>query len=100
MFIDQDMIPKLNGSWKAWCVGTVAALIGRKAPEVFETLRNNKIVQAIGIIDGDMIDVDTLYSELLSQAQKRSATINVPMIGSVTYSAADVESLYRCIMGC
>ena len=98
-FVDQDMVQKMNGSWKAWAVGTVTALAIRKAPDIMESLRGNKIVQAMGLIDGEMIDVDTIYAALLEQAQKRSATVDIPVIGSVTYSASDVEQLYRCIVG-
>ena len=98
-YIDQDMVQKMNGSWKAWAVGTVAALIARRADAVFRELRDNKVVQVLGIIDGEMVDIDSIYAELLKQAQTRSATINMPLMGSVTYSSQDVEALYRLIVG-
>ena len=98
-FVDRDMVQRMAGSWKAWAVGGIVALAARKAPEVFDRLRSDRIVQAMGLIDGEMVDVEAIYAELLKQAQKASATVEVPMIGAVTYSAKDVEELYRCIMG-
>lgn len=98
-FIDQDMIQKMNGSWKAWAVGTVVALIANKADAVFHDLQGNQLIKTLGLIDGEMIDVDSIYTELLKQSQNRSATVSFPLIGSVTYSTADVEQLYRLIVG-
>lgn len=98
-FIDQDMVSKMHGSWKAWAVGTAAALIARRAEAMFRDISNNQYIHALGLIDGEMVDVEGIYSALLQQAQKGSATVDMPLIGSVTYSAADVEQLYRCIMG-
>lgn len=98
-FIDRDMISKMQGSWKAWGIGTIVALAARKGNEIFQKLRDNSMINAMGLIDGEMVDIDSIYSELLKQAQRASATVDFPLIGSVTYSANDVEELYRCIMG-
>lgn len=98
-YVDDDLIGKMNGSLKAWCVGAVVALIARKGPEVFAKIRDEQIVQALGIIDGEMVDIDTIYAEVLKQAQRGTATVNIPIIGPVTYSDKDVDALYRCIVG-
>ena len=50
-------------------------------------------------IEGENIDVDAIYAELLKQAQKSSMTIDLPVIGPITFGTADVESLYRHIVG-
>lgn len=98
-FVDQDMISKMSGSWKAWGIGTVVALIARRAPEVFTMIRDNQLVQTLGLIDGEMVDIDAIYTELHAQAEKNTAKVDIPLIGSVTYSVRDVESLYRLITG-
>lgn len=98
-YVDNEIVAKMNGSLKGWGVGIVAGLLGRKADQVFATLRNNPIAASLGLIDGEMVDVEAVYSEALRMAQRGSATVNVPMIGAVTFSAADVESLYRYIIG-
>jgi len=97
-YIDSDLIQRMNGSYKAWIVGAVVTLYANRANQLIEELRDNPLIRGLHVIDGEMIDVDALYGCLLEQAQKRTATIDIPMIGAVTYSAADVEALYRMIM--
>lgn len=97
-FIDHDMISKMAGNWRAWGIGTIVALVARRAPEIFNKLKSNPMVETMGLIDGEMVDVDAIYSELIKQSQKSSATVEFPLIGPVAYSSADVEELYRCIL--
>lgn len=54
---------------------------------------------ALGLVEGVNIDVDAIYAELLKQARKGSATVDLPIVGPITFGVADVESLYRHIMG-
>lgn len=98
-YIDEDMISKMGGSWKAWGIGAIVLLAANRGPAIFDKLKANSIVQALGIIEGEMVDVDALHDALLTQARKGNATVELPVIGSITYSASDVESLYRCIRG-
>lgn len=98
-YVDNEIVAKMNGSLKGWGVGIVAGLLGRKADQVFAALRNNPIAASLGLIDGEMVDVEAVYSEALRMAQRGSATVNVPMLGAITFTAADVESLYRYIIG-
>jgi len=97
-YIDHDMLSKLNGSWKAWGLGALIGILKARAPEVFGQLRDNSMVKTLGLIDGEMVDVDTIYKNLLEQAQKCTATVDLPFVGCVTYSASDVDQLYRCII--
>lgn len=98
-YVDNEIVAKMNGSLKGWGVGIVAGLLGRKADQVFTALRNNPIAASLGLIDGEMVDVEAVYSEALRMAQRGSATVNVPMLGAITFTTADVESLYRYIIG-
>ena len=49
------------------------------------------------IDENDMIDIDTIYTELRKQAEKNPATFNAPMIGTITLTKDDVDKLYRLI---
>lgn len=99
-YIDADILGKLNGSAAKWAAGAAVALALRRADQIYHhQIADNAIVRALGLVDGEDVDVDAIYAELLKQAQQGSATLNVPMLGPVTFTAADVESLYRHIMG-
>ena len=98
-YVDDEIVSKMAGGWKAWVVGSIAGLAAAKGGALIDELGKNPMVAALGVIQGENIDVDAIYTELLKQAQKSSMTIEVPVIGPITFGAADVESLYRHIMG-
>ena len=98
-YIENEIVSKMAGSWKAWVFGSAAALAVAKAGKLVDELANNPVVQALGVIQGENVDIDAIYTELLKQAQKSSMTIELPVVGPVTFGVGDVESLYRYIKG-
>lgn len=98
-YVDDEIVSKMNGSWKAWVVGGAAGLVAARAERLMNELAGNPVVTALGLIDGENVDVEAIYAELRKQAQKGSATINMPIVGPITFGVADVESLYRHIIG-
>lgn len=98
-YIDDEILPKMAGSWKAWVIGSAAGIAISRADSIFTAASNIPAVKALGLIEGENIDIDTIYSELRRQAQKGTATIDLPVIGPITFNLGDVESMYRHIMG-
>ena len=98
-YIDSDIIAQMNGSMRGWGIGIVTGLAAKRAEQLFGVLRNNPIVTALGLVDGEMIDIDAIYSEALRMAQKGSATVSIPILGTVTFKTEDIESVYRHIKG-
>ena len=98
-YVDDEIVAKMNGSWKAWVIGGAAGLVAARADRLFGELAGNPMVTALGLIDGENVDIDAIYAELLKQAKRGSMTLDVPLVGPVTFSVGDVESLYRHIMG-
>ena len=96
-YADAELIAPFNGSAKAWGIGIALGLAAKRADNVFAIIKNNPMLTALGLIDGDMIDIDAVYAEALRMARKGSATVNIPIIGAVTFKESDVESLYRHI---
>ena len=71
-----------------------------RSGEIFNTLKNNPVVSAMGVIDEqDQIDIDAIYQEFAAQAQRGAVTFDVPLVGALTLTAADVDKLYRYITG-
>ena len=54
---------------------------------------------ALGIVDGENVNVDAILSQLRIQAQRGTATANLPLIGPVTFGLSDVDALERYIKG-
>lgn len=98
-YIENEIVSKMAGSWKAWVFGGAAALAVARAGKLMDALAASPMVQALGIVEGENVDIDAIYTELLKQAQKSSMTIELPVIGPVTFGVSDVESLYRYIKG-
>lgn len=99
VYIDREIASQFTGSMKGWLAGVAGGVIASRAGEMIKGLAQSPAIKTMGIMDGDMVDVELLYHELLKQAQKTPATLDVPLLGPVTFSADDVEKLYRYIMG-
>ena len=97
-YIDNELIGKLNGSWKAWLLGSIAGIGISNAEKLFMQYKDMPLLSALGIVDGENINVEAIYAEMRKQAQRGTATIQLPIVGAVTFGPADVDSLYRCIM--
>ncbi len=98
-YLDVEILPKIPGL-QSWVIGAAASCLLSRSAEVFNTLKTNPIVAAMGIIDeNDQIDIDTVHRELAAQAQRGAATFDVPFVGPLTLGAGDVDQLYRYIIG-
>ena len=97
-YIDQEIVNKIQG-WQGWALGALSSIaISNKGANIFNALKANPIIKMLEVIDeNDMIDIDTIYTELRKQAEKGSATINTPMIGTITLTKDDVDKLYHLI---
>ena len=96
-YIDQEIINKIQGLPR-WGLGAVSGIALSRGNNIFNTLKTNPIVKMLEVIDeNDMIDIDTIYTEIRKQAEKSPATFNAPMIGTITLTKDDVDKLYRLI---
>lgn len=96
-YIDEEIVSKMAGSWKAWVIGGAAGVVVSRADNLIAGLAENPIVKALGLIDGENVDVEGIYAELRKQAQRGTATVELPLIGPITFNASDVDALYRHI---
>lgn len=97
-YIDYEILGKI-ADWRKWVVGAGIGIALTKSTEVFNQLKQIPIVKTMGLIDeNDMIDIDTIYTEVLKQAKKGAITFNVPTLGALTLNQQDVEKMYRYIM--
>ena len=96
-YIDQEIINKIQG-WQRWALGAGAGIMMNKGTNMFNAFKAHPVVKMLEVIDdNDMIDIDTIYGEIRKQAEKGSATIDIPMVGSITLTKDDVDKLYRLI---
>lgn len=96
-YIDSEFIARFQGSPIAWIIGAFAGIAASRAEDLFNLYKDNAMLNSLGVIKGEEIDVDIIYTELLKVAQKSKITIPVKLIGPVILTHDDVKKLYRCI---
>lgn len=96
-YFEHELVAKIPGLGK-WLIGAAISMTLDNADHVFMELKENSLIKAMGIIGPDeMIDIEKLYQHILAQAQNSTASINMPLIGVVTFKAEDVEKIYSYI---
>lgn len=99
VYIQNEMAGKLAGSWKAWMLNVFAGIVQGKADQLFQTVAKHPMVLALGLVDGENVNVDAIMPELRKQAQQSTATIQIPVLGAYTVGVSDVDALDRYIRG-
>jgi hypothetical protein len=96
-YIDAEFTSRLQGM-KKWLVPiAAAAVVNAKIDALASTGRPMLIASGYMSEDG-MVDIDRLYSDLVSVARRQgSVTENFPILGDVTFSESDIDSIRRMI---
>lgn len=97
-YIDNELVGKLSGSWKAWLLGGMAGIAMSNAEQMFRQYKDMPILGALGLVDGESVNIEAVMQEMRKQAQKGTATVSLPIVGPITFGPADVDALYRYIM--
>jgi hypothetical protein len=98
-YVDHELLPALNGSWKAWLLGGMTGIVAAQGDALFKQYKDMPLLASLRLIDGENINVDLIHAEMRKQAQKGTATLSVPAIGPVTFGPSDVEKLFHYIRG-
>lgn len=98
-FIENELAAKLAGSWKAWLLRGMAGIAASRAEPIYRLLADKPIIKTLGLVDGENVNVDVIMAELRKQAQAGTATVDIAMIGPVTFGLPDVEALNRYVRG-
>ena len=96
-YMEREIAGKMTGSINSWILGAAVGLVTSRANQLITGLLSNPMLTSLHLVEGEMLDVDAIYGELLKQAQKSSATVSLPLVGPITFKENDVEALYRYI---
>lgn len=97
-YLLEDLLPQRKGSPVSLLGGAAVRYLAAKADAVYAQLRAIPALAAIGMIDGDMLDVDGIYTVLCEQMEHDgSTTIPIPLLGALTLTRPDIDAMYRRI---
>lgn len=97
-YLEQEVISVLP-SWQKVLFGTASALILRNADNILASVKDNPFIKAMNVIQPDgSVDIQAVYAEFHAQAERAPFSIDFPVIGSLKFSAPDVEKLYKLIL--
>lgn len=99
MYIDRELAAQFAGSLKGWGVAMAGGIVAARADRVLDLLVQLPAARVLGITEGEMIDDELLFATLAAAAQKSSATVELPVLGPVTFTAKDVDALHRYVIG-
>ena len=98
-YLETEILSKIPG-WQKWVLGAAASRMLSRSGEIFNTLKSNPVVAAMGVIDEqDQIDIDAIYREFSKQAQRGAITFDIPLMGALTVNSGDIDRLYNYIIG-
>lgn len=93
-YAEAEVMGKLPTAGK-WIMGTAIVLAANKMPQVAKEFVNHPLVRMLGVVDEDeKIDADAMLQAMRTAADKYgSMTLDVPMVGKLTFSVDDVDRL-------
>lgn len=99
VYAEKEVIPALPTIGK-WGIGAGIILAKNQADTIITNLANNNIVKTLGVVnDSGEIDVERLaYALKQSAEQYGNVQINVPVVGTLTFTSSDIEKLKHYIV--
>lgn len=98
-YLDNEVMPAFRDEgWKRVAAGAAISLVINRSSNYIPILQQNKVVSALGLIDENgSVDIEGLVPVVKQQLEKEPLSIDVPMLGKLTFRPDDVEKLYDYI---
>lgn len=98
-YLDAELMPQFGGNTIERVVaGTAISLAIRKGAVIVDSYKDNQVVKMLGIMDDKgNIDIDVLSDELKKNVPKEGVKVNVPVIGTMTFTKDDIDTLHNYI---
>jgi hypothetical protein len=98
-YIEAEIAAPFNGTLKAWGIRVAAGVLRERTAKILAALMQHPAAKALEIVDGEMIDDELFFRLLADAARKGTATVDIMLIGPVTFGEHDVDALRRYVMG-
>ena len=95
-FGDREVAVAFDG-WQKAIVGGCAGLLAANFPKTVATYSSHPLVAAMGIMDGDNINIDALYDAFVPKLNGSKIPIVIPKIGTIKLGKEEIDILMRYI---
>lgn len=98
-YATERVMPKLSPA-RQFVAGTALGLVAARADALTRALAENELVKASGLVtENGMVDPDTVYDAALNQMKRqKTLSLDIPMMGRMTFNEEDLAELYRTIV--
>lgn len=91
------MMPKMDSKGQ-FVLGMGLGMASAKLEGVVRELGTNPMVKALGVINGDEMDLDMLYKAAMDQMERqKKLVVDIPLIGRLAFNEQDLRDLYQII---
>lgn len=95
-YVDSDLLPHLDGMKKIG-LGIYMGLASENIGAAIQKYKDHPAVAMLNVVTEDgMVDIDKVYAVAKPMFEQKQS-IDLPLIGRVTFDGDDVEKLYRYI---
>lgn len=99
-YIDAEIFELLpQNGWQKVALGTAMSIAIKKAGNVTQSLSENQILVAMGVVSEEGIDLDLLKESLKENIPEKGMNVNVPLLGEMIFFKKDVDVLCEYIEG-
>lgn len=96
-YFDAELAPQIAGI-KKWAARAAVVTVAAKLPQMLEQYAG--MVETAGFMKDGMVDIDRVRDLFLEQARITGPVREVfPVVGPITFTEHDIETLYRHIVG-
>lgn len=97
-YANRELIPKLDPG-KQFMAGVVLGLSSGQLESVLTELAGNGWMKMLGVVEGNMVDLDKLYAALTEQfARQPVLPLKLPVLGAFNFRSEDATALYQTII--
>lgn len=98
IYADKHMMPLLDSKGQ-FILGVGLGMLSQRVEAMMATLAKNEVVKALGIVNGNHVDWETMYAAALEQIKRQGKlSWDIPLIGRLTFDETDLRNLHQCIM--
>ena len=97
-YLDIELLPKMQGKDR-WIMTSAATLYLAKMPEMLKALNEKPAIKMLSLVSEDgNVDVEALINSVRPAAKQAPLAINIPFGGTLSFSEADLDIIYKYIM--